>query len=51
MGKKALNGTTSFSSDAKVPRKFLTMRGLNGGPCRDRTYDQLIKSQLLYQLS
>jgi hypothetical protein len=23
----------------------------NGGPCRDRTYDQLIKSQLLYQLS
>src|SRR5579859_7105284 len=26
-------------------------KGLNGGPCRDRTYDQLIKSQLLYQLS
>jgi integrase len=25
--------------------------GLIGGPCRDRTYDQLIKSQLLYQLS
>jgi hypothetical protein len=24
---------------------------INGGPCRDRTYDQLIKSQLLYQLS
>ena len=24
---------------------------LDGGPCRDRTYDQLIKSQLLYQLS
>ena len=23
----------------------------DGGPCRDRTYDQLIKSQLLYQLS
>jgi hypothetical protein len=22
--KMALNGTTSFSSDAKVPRKFLT---------------------------
>ncbi len=22
-----------------------------GGPCRIRTYDQLIKSQLLYQLS
>ena len=25
--------------------------GTDGGPCRDRTYDQLIKSQLLYQLS
>ena len=23
----------------------------NGGPCRTRTYNQLIKSQLLYQLS
>jgi hypothetical protein len=23
----------------------------NGGPCRDRTYDQEIKSLLLYQLS
>ena len=23
----------------------------NGGPCRGRTYDLLIKSQLLYQLS
>ena len=23
----------------------------NGEPCRDRTYDPLIKSQLLYQLS
>ena len=26
-------------------------RGKDGGPCRARTYDQLIKSQLLYQLS
>ncbi len=25
--------------------------GEDGGPCRIRTYDQLIKSQLLYQLS
>jgi len=24
---------------------------MNGGPCRDRTYDQEIKSLLLYQLS
>ncbi len=33
--------------------KALHERGVwgNGGPCRDRTYDQLIKSQLLYQLS
>jgi hypothetical protein len=23
----------------------------DGGPCRTRTYNQLIKSQLLYQLS
>ena len=25
--------------------------GDDGGPCRSRTYDLLIKSQLLYQLS
>jgi hypothetical protein len=34
----------------KVTRNLLIING-NGGPCRDRTYDQLIKSQLLYQLS
>jgi hypothetical protein len=28
-----------------------SLEGVDGGPCRDRTYDQLIKSQLLYQLS
>jgi len=27
------------------------MQVKNGGPCRARTYDPLIKSQLLYQLS
>jgi hypothetical protein len=27
------------------------VRGSYGGPCRDRTYDQEIKSLLLYQLS
>jgi len=27
------------------------MQGIFGGPCRDRTYDQEIKSLLLYQLS
>ena len=26
-------------------------QGEDGGPCRNRTYNQLIKSQLLYQLS
>jgi len=27
------------------------MKELCGGSCRIRTYDQLVKSQLLYQLS
>jgi hypothetical protein len=31
-------------------KKLVIFQG-DGGPCRDRTYDQLIKSQLLYQLS
>ncbi len=35
--------------DAEIPGAEVI--DLNGGPCRDRTYDQLIKSQLLYQLS
>jgi hypothetical protein len=35
----------------KGAAQVLDCTGLNGGPCRDRTYDQLIKSQLLYQLS
>src|SRR5580658_3070533 len=30
---------------------FIERRPWNGGPCRDRTYDQEIKSLLLYQLS
>ncbi len=29
----------------------LEIMRLGGGPCRTRTYNQLIKSQLLYQLS
>ncbi len=29
----------------------LAMYCVSGGPCRDRTYDQEIKSLLLYQLS
>ena len=41
MAQQALNGTALLSTDAYAPRKML--KGLNGGPCRDRTYDQLIK--------
>ena len=38
------------TQDKKRPRFF--NRGLfNGGSCGIRTYDQLVKSQLLYQLS
>jgi hypothetical protein len=33
-----------------MDRSFL-LRCRGGGPCRDRTYDQEIKSLLLYQLS
>jgi hypothetical protein len=41
---------------AYVPGKTRYLCGrneplLDGGPCRDRTYDQEIKSLLLYQLS
>jgi hypothetical protein len=37
-------GSDTVPTDAQVIE-------LNGGPCRDRTYDQEIKSLLLYQLS
>ena len=34
------------------PQKTEVSQGFKlGGRCRDRTYDPLIKSQLLYQLS
>ncbi len=38
--------TTAAQSPASV-----SMKELCGGSCRIRTYDQLVKSQLLYQLS
>ncbi len=49
---------TGFSADEKNP-EILTLVGLPdssitakyGGSCGIRTYDQLVKSQLLYQLS
>ena len=31
--------------------KSLLLQACDGGRCRSRTYDPLIKSQLLYQLS
>ena len=37
-------GRSKFCLNGRIHRQ-------GGGPCRDRTYDQLIKSQLLYQLS
>ena len=35
----------------KRPGSRFYRAGDDGGPCRSRTYDLLIKSQLLYQLS
>ena len=35
----------------QIERKDTTRKVLSGGSCRIRTYDQLVKSQLLYQLS
>ena len=48
-----LAGFLGISSDFADTLDVLGRPGtlLDGGPCRDRTYDQLIKSQLLYQLS
>ena len=44
--------STDDSNEVEEPVAKLTgLAGKNGGPCRDRTYDPLIKSQLLYQLS
>jgi hypothetical protein len=47
------SGILGISGDFDVSADVLGRPGtlLDGGPCRDRTYDQLIKSQLLYQLS
>ena len=39
------------SSASTSSATFAPSGSRDGGPCRDRTYDQLIKSQLLYQLS
>jgi len=44
-------GTDSSVEPAGDQSKVVDLRKENGGPCRSRTYDPLIKSQLLYQLS
>jgi site-specific recombinase XerD len=50
-------GINTGTSEAEVVTghaagtEVLELMKENGGPCRDRTYDPLIKSQLLYQLS
>jgi hypothetical protein len=41
----------ALSLQQLIYKGFLCRFEVGGGPCRDRTYDQLIKSQLLYQLS
>lgn len=33
------------------PCQYRQADDVNGGSCRDRTYDKLVKSQLLYRLS
>jgi hypothetical protein len=40
-----------FVSDAAIRERFDFVGDVDGGRCRARTYDPLIKSQLLYQLS
>ena len=44
-------GREPVQSAALPRRKSLQLVEWIGGPCRDRTYDQEIKSLLLYQLS
>jgi hypothetical protein len=45
-----LGAETPSEGGAAAPNKAEVIE-LIGGPCRDRTYDQEIKSLLLYQLS
>jgi integrase len=51
----AARATCMATSSHRAAIKSVTTRALNlekiGGPCRIRTYDQRIKSPLLYQLS
>ena len=49
--KSLQNSNRSKSGLILQMRKTNKIRGLDGGSCRIRTYDQLVKSQLLYRLS
>jgi hypothetical protein len=42
---------TFDDSDDESSEETAQVIDLDGGPCRDRTYDQRIKSPVLYQLS
>ena len=44
-------GSTVVAAGEDVEEGALEVTEKVGGPCRDRTYGPLIKSQLLYQLS
>ena len=44
-------GCEMVASSSARSRKRVQQDEKIGGPCRDRTYDQEIKSLLLYQLS
>ena len=45
------NSRNILSLAAKNNLQLIDFCKYNGGPCRNRTYDQKIKSLLLYQLS
>lgn len=48
---KTKHAQTGKAEEKKNPRKHLLSGVLNGRRYRDRTCDNLIKSQVLYQLS
>jgi hypothetical protein len=43
--------TKAYGAEYELRPGALVRVGTDGGPCRSRTYDQEIKSLLLYQLS
>ena len=47
----APDGCKTSKTALQIPFLATYHHGENGGSCGIRTYDQLVKSQLLYQLS